>query len=602
MRTDLLGASPLVSEERLIQFLPTGNRTMRGIILAVLASVAWAQHEDSAGIYGISLPAPTAMDMRTHVNLKEAMRLSGENLLATLSPTAGYLPYFALSYDMEAGHLISPNMWLWWPQQNIGRLWDALLRLESATGFVVPAAIEAAQLANLQRYYDNADHLLGMGEYDPSATTWPKDPSRGFSFQYHSMREGLMALAALASYRHSQWAKAQGSAMIRTLLDVVREDGTIELSRLHAHKENPGWPDQIPGQPYYTGRLIEPLVLFYQATGDADALRLAERIARQQFAGMIRADGSFDPQAAPFPVAHTHSYLGTLRGLLLYGEMVGKHEYVDAVAATFRKTVVGNLVKQSGYTSHDIGHDKSGEPASAGDAAQIALWLGVRHGHTELLDEVERIVRARLLPAQVTESPLGPDTRPHPERTASSNAPEDRFLDLDRRFVGAFAGLHVKPHSGKKPVTDISAAILHTLTDIYRQVAVRDATGLRVYLHFDIDNDFVRIVSERRKTASVTIAAKVKENVLVRVPGWAPCESIKLTVNGEPAKLETCGAFLLVGKEKMPGKIVLEYGLPITTTKEVTDGVEYEFLWRGDEIMGLHPNDDILPFYPKLMR
>src|SRR5690606_34346562 len=170
-------------------------------------------------------------------------------------------------------------------------------------------------------------------------------------------------------------------------------------------------------------------------------------------------------------------------------------------------------------------------------AAQIALWLGVRHGHTELLDDVERIVRARLLPSQIMRSPLRPETRLHPERETATGVHIDSFVDLDRRFVGAFAGLHVKAHSGKKPVTDISAAMLHTLVDIYRHIAVRDDSGLRVNFHFDIDNDFVRIASERRKSATVTIAPKIKENVLVRIPGWVPRESLKLSVNGKPAKI-----------------------------------------------------------------
>ena len=49
--------------------------------------------------------------------------------------------------------------------------------------------------------------------------------------------------------------------------------------------------------------------------------------------------------------------------------------------------------------------DNRGETASPGDAAQLALWLATRHGFTEYLDDVERIVRARILPSQVTETP-----------------------------------------------------------------------------------------------------------------------------------------------------------------------------------------------------
>jgi hypothetical protein len=40
--------------------------------------------------------------------------------------------------------------------------------------------------------------------------------------------------------------------------------------------------------------------------------------------------------------------------------------------------------------------------------------------------------------------------------------------------------------------------------------------------------------------------------------------------------------------------------LRIMTTKytETTDGVDYQFTWRGDEILGISPNASFLPFYP----
>ena len=93
-----------------------------------------------------------------------------------------------------------------------------------------------------------------------------------------------------------------------------------------------------------------------------------------------------------------------MRGLLLYGELTGQHEYIDTVAATYRKTVRTRL-KPSGFISHDMDKDRKGETTSPGDAAQLALWLAARHGYAEFFDDVERIVRARLLPCQITATP-----------------------------------------------------------------------------------------------------------------------------------------------------------------------------------------------------
>ena len=31
-----------------------------------------------------------------------------------------------------------------------------------------------------------------------------------------------------------------------------------------------------------------------------------------------------------------------------------------------------------------------------------------------------------------------------------------------------------------------------------------------------------------------------------------------------------------------------------------TDGTAYRFRWRGDDVVGIYPNTDYLPFYPTL--
>ena len=44
-------------------------------------------------------------------------------------------------------------------------------------------------------------------------------------------------------------------------------------------------------------------------------------------------------------------------------------------------------------------------------------------------------------------------------------------------------------------------------------------------------------------------------------------------------------------------QIKVQYDLPVTTTEEPTDGVAYCLTWRGDEVVGIRPNTDFLPFY-----
>ena len=77
------------------------------------------------------------------MDLKPRMALAGHSLLAMLNPDAQFLPTDGFE-----------------PAHDLGRWWDAVLRLEEAIGFLIPAELEAASLRNLQQLTDNPDGIL----------------------------------------------------------------------------------------------------------------------------------------------------------------------------------------------------------------------------------------------------------------------------------------------------------------------------------------------------------------------------------------------------------------------------------------------------------
>jgi hypothetical protein len=271
---------------------------------------------------------------------------------------------------------------------------------------------------------------------------------------------------------------------------------------------------------------------------------------------------------------------------LLFGLLTRQQVYVERVAAAYKKAVPC-IVKESGWSAHDLGlvrfRDRLGNPvpetATAGDAAQLALWLALDAGYSELLDDVQRLVLSRLLTSQIT----------------AADATD--ALPLTERELGAYGGVHALPHGGKASTIDVTAAVLHTLTNIYRHIAVRSDDGLRVNFAFDYEDDNVWVQTERGDEAVVTIRPKVRDNVLVRVPRWAPAASVRVDVNGQPCTTRI-GDYALIPQSATPGMIRLRYALPVRHTMEQTaTGGEYYFTWRGDEIVGVSPNDGERPFY-----
>ena len=453
-------------------------------------------------------------------------------------------------------------------------------------------------LRHAHSIFDNPDQM-------PFAPLNSQHPNP--AFELHTLREGLMTLQTLARYRGSRWAAEQGHRTLESMLRLSRPDATWDLESFDYFKKL-GRPEAAERyhkpNVSHNGRVIEALVWFYETTGDPLALELADRFASYHLEHSTHPDGTFNPDSE---AGHTHSYLGTLRGLLLFGLLTGQHRYVEAVAATYGVTVRKLTVKESGWASHNIdreandgrGQDRSPEVASSGDAAQIAMWLGLRAGYAEFLDDVERIVRARILPSQITELPdiqipTGIDRDQEHHRLWG----DEEYRNVGERILGAYGGMQLEPHAGKLSTTDVTAAPLHTLVDVYNNIAHRDGLGIRVNFHFDYEDTYVRVACARDRRATVRVSPKAAESVFIRVPRWAPSDTVRLEVAGRPVQPSMIGDYAFVERDALPRDIELSYALPERLTHERTSGIDFEFSWRGNEITGVCPNSDFFPFYP----
>jgi hypothetical protein len=508
------------------------------------------------------------------LTIKESMELAGRNLLAGLLPENDHLPLWCVAIQPDLSAKIS-NIWF---SHNVGRWWDALLRLEAATGFPLPPEAEAAMLRHLRTCLDNR---LGI------CCHIGNDPERkAGTFDNHSQRETLLALAVLIKYRKNDWAAEAGARMVRALDRYVLPDGRWDpdaVGSVFGRGPGPGDPRAV----WSHGRMIEGLLAFYQSAGDAAALALAGRLADYHFTATTRPDGAC-VERAYYSGLHTHSLFGTYRGLLQYGILTRQAAFVDRVARTYRITA-RQQVKLSGFISHDWGKDNVGETTSPGDAAQLALWLG-QLGHTELLDDAERIVRARILPSQITR-PLG-------VRFAEGEAPTK--TDPEALVLGAFGGMHTHPHGGILPTTDITAADLHTLYDIYTHIVETDEDGVRVNFHFDYKGKGVEVACrEDGARRELDIRIEAARNLFVRVPRWVDRQTLELTVDNEPVPLLMVGDFACLPGRPLGGmRAVVRMNLPLQRIKEWTDNTDYEFVWRGDTVVSVRPNAPFLPFYP----
>ncbi len=149
------------------------------------------------------------------MNLQERMELAGQCLLAWLDPEKEFLPVGGY----EVAH-------------NVGRWWDAVLRLEDFIGFVIPAELEGAMLRNLQRLTDNPDGLLMNRTNTPRITDKAKINS-------HNFREAFMAFNVLVRYRQSAWARRGGHHLLETMTGVCVTTVILTLQNCVVGAESP---------------------------------------------------------------------------------------------------------------------------------------------------------------------------------------------------------------------------------------------------------------------------------------------------------------------------------------------------------------------------
>ncbi len=530
------------------------------------------------------------------------MNLAGRNLVKMLLPQENYLPIYDVMIDSEYRAFALFNC----PGHNIGRWWDAMLRLEAATGFEIPDDVEAGMLTLLHDFFDNPDHLLlfplDNDRYDPAIARWTWD--------LHSIREGLLALNERIKHRDDDWAREKARSMVEKIWSASKPDNSLwDFTVFERPKQLDPEPGPMNGFDQATaGRFIEALCMYYQASGEGIALELAERLARINLDYACREDGTFDKDSWQ---QHTHSYFGTLRGLLLFGELSSQQEYVDAVDRTYG-VAVQELVRESGYVCHDMNKHTGGDPASLADAACIALWL-TRNGCGPYLDDVERMLRSRLLPCQVTECPpldrmelepsgdgairsyVNPVSRELREVPAAMIRYPEKLEDI---VVGAYGGIHAEIHGAKYSTIDVTCSVLQGMTTFYEHVVTPHEDGRAVHLHFDYEDYAVKVRTDREDEAMVCVSTTDAAPLYIRVPAWVPEDSVRLSVGGESISAELTGGYVHVPAEKLPGTVVLEYALPERHTVEHTDGTDWHFTWRGDEIMGVRPNASVFPFYP----
>jgi len=317
------------------------------------------------------------------------------------------------------------------------------------------------------------------------------------------------------------------------------------------------------------GRAIEAFYRYWVLTGSPNALRVMQKAVdcHRQYAVCLEGNPE-EWRPDPFCVNHNHSYLGTIRGLLLYAIHFEDRELIEAVHRTYHNCIRKYSCDETGFAPHDFGveiyNDEFGDPlgdhASCADTIYIAYLLATKCGYTELLDDVEKLMRCRLFYCQ--------------------NTSEENF-----GAWGIFGG-----HYFANSITlDVFALIASTLCYIYNSMIEEKEDRTYIYLHFSKETAAVTVESERDEKQHTKITPHAKKQIWIHIPSWCTAKSVAVTDDKGNAVSYTMEGEYLVLTEKVvvPGETLeVSYELPVgeTIAKTWKSGKSYRCLWKGDTL------------------
>jgi hypothetical protein len=261
---------------------------------------------------------------------------------------------------------------------------------------------------------------------------------------------------------------------------------------------------------------------------------------------------------------------------------------------TYQRTVLPAILP-SGFTSHDFGdmRPNRGETTSPGDCAQLALRLWRLTRRSAYLDDVERIVRSRILPSQILSSPL---------RLHFENASVPPGYEPEDLVLGAFGGMHQHPYGHPLPTTDITAANVHALSDVCEAAIEEDDAFVRINLHLDRTRPRTTVQTDRGASQverSVSVSDTSGKPVLIRVPSWTRQASVVVTDRtGALLETRTVGDYLAVSQGPGCTEFTLRYPLPRRETHERLGSDLFTLTWSGDTVVDVRPSAPFMPFYP----
>jgi hypothetical protein len=281
-----------------------------------------------------------------------------------------------------------------------------------------------------------------------------------------------------------------------------------------------------------------------------------------------------------------------MSGLANYAYETDDAEVMGRVGAFYRLGL-SMIRDEFGWSAENKDQDHDiGEANNTGDILETALLLG-HSGDTAAYADAARILRAHLLPAQLTDSSW---------MFTPSNPWDDSERNVADRLRGAFGfptpyGHLASTHKGVSFNLDIVGGSVTSLVFAHKAAVRRDRDRLVVALPIDHDSDLATVSVDGGSHLEVRVAPKRAGNVEVALPEWVDAEDVSVR-GARKWEISADGASVVIRG--------VTHTMTVTVTMPAVERTvhlghsrrDIRALMRGDTVQAMDGFNQDLTFFP----
>lgn len=537
---------------------------------------------------------PTISTGTDPLALSHRLALALEYIRNNPDRARGFRPYFSYQLLDKPVYLLhtffdTPHV--------VGRFLDAIHRA-GRLGLAADEEVETGLIGQLFGCLGPD----GLGYAEPGRT-------RGREVILHDQREVLFGLISVMVRRQSAQAYEAARKLIRTLQEMTRTvpDVPAPVRYPDGSWGDPAAWDVFRYAPANLGRLVTALNQYYVLCKDEAALELAQRLVDYNLAHCFFPDGGLRYWAG----YHLHSITGLVESIAEFGLLINDHAYVQQAKAIYDRGL-RPFVSEFGWVKEHLANaSNDGEANNTGDVLRTALLLG-KAGYPAYYQQAERMLRNHLLASQLLDVEW---IRPLEDASIPDDM-ERSYRNVAERARGGFGftspndWVTDQVHKAKRfPLNaDIVQGSVQAIVACCEEAITHTPAGVAVNLLITRQTPAATVISRLPHQGRLEITPHAssrrnpwaEENLLVRIPSWAPVSEITVHVGERQVAPGVVGGYLLIPAVAPETTVTVDLPLRAETHEEIVNYRIYTETWLGDTLVTLQPAGERVPLYTGL--